>query len=374
MIDITLSLSFYYKTVNELIARVYFQEIRSSFYPSTFLKFIVVERSLTNKQTTIMEYYYNNITKKRKEVEQQENQQQSLNNNNINIDNNNNNNNNNNVIPDDFEFDFLDNDEINNNNINNNNNNIDNIDNNNSPKKLKPSLPILVSPGKDQSTIISNEKEHELFLIPTLLPELVTKDIGSNSIIHWCRNFLKRDQAGILFRHLMNVCKFEQAEMMMRQKPVKLPRLLAWMADKEVTEKGYLSSHHMTEWTPPMLKLRECLETLLDTKFDYVLVNYYKDGHDHIGYHSDKEARDPETMTIASLSLGTTRRFLLRNIKTNETIEYSLEPGSLIVMDQQTQVHWKHCIPKELKVITSRINLTFRRKGSRDKPPLGSYI
>ncbi|CAF3374354.1 unnamed protein product [Rotaria sp. Silwood2] len=45
--------------------------------------------------------------------------------------------------------------------------------------------------------------------------------------------------------------------------------------------------------------------------------------------------------------------------------EFELSNGSLIVMLGETQLHWKHSIPKERRITTPRLNLTFRIK--RDK-------
>jgi len=52
----------------------------------------------------------------------------------------------------------------------------------------------------------------------------------------------------------------------------------------------------------------------------------------------------------------------MKNIENPKIIkEYSLTCGSLIVMDGKTQNYWKHSIPKEMKILTPRINLTFRQ-------------
>lgn len=67
---------------------------------------------------------------------------------------------------------------------------------------------------------------------------------------------------------------------------------------------------------------------------------------------------------IASVSLGHTRRFLVKSKdkeKESGVVEYSLTPGSLVVMGGDMQKHWKHSVPKELRVKETRINLTFRK-------------
>jgi len=92
----------------------------------------------------------------------------------------------------------------------------------------------------------------------------------------------------------------------------------------------------------------------------YAQLNYYRDGKDYIGWHTDKEMKENDI--IVSISLGTTRRFQFMNIKDNNIkYELSLEPGSLLVFDTIVgKKEWKHRIPKELKVKDGRINITFR--------------
>jgi len=114
--------------------------------------------------------------------------------------------------------------------------------------------------------------------------------------------------------------------------------------------------------------VKKDIEDLLENRcnFDYVLVNYYRDGKDYIGFHADNEASGVSPThgaknIVASISLGQPRRFLLRHKKKKlPQLEYSLTPGSLIVMEGETQTFWKHSVPKELRVTQSRINLTFR--------------
>eukprot|EP01132_Coremiostelium_polycephalum_P000454 gene454-574_t len=154
---------------------------------------------------------------------------------------------------------------------------------------------------------------------------------------------------------------YEHSEIQMWGKQIKLPRLQSCMADPDVRPLIY-QKQQAFPWTEPMLHLKTTLEELLNCKFDFVLINFYRDGRDYIGFHSDREAIDLDCRTIASVSLGATRRFLLRHIKSKEQTEYSLNNGALIVMDGECQKHYKHSVPKELKILQPRINLTFRKR------------
>ena len=76
-------------------------------------------------------------------------------------------------------------------------------------------------------------------------------------------------------------------------------------------------------------RLRERAEALSGTSFNAVLANFYRDGRDSVGWHSDSEAGLGDCPTIASLSLGGTRRFQFRHRKTKETITLELKTGHL---------------------------------------------
>ena len=99
---------------------------------------------------------------------------------------------------------------------------------------------------------------------------------------------------------------------------------------------------------------------------NYAQLNYYRDGQDYIGWHSDSEVEKGDL--IASISLGAERKFSLRHkdYKTNDDIpkyNFKLGNGSLLIMDYNTaNKYWKHCLPKMKNISDGRINITFRDK------------
>jgi alkylated DNA repair dioxygenase AlkB len=97
--------------------------------------------------------------------------------------------------------------------------------------------------------------------------------------------------------------------------------------------------------------------------FNSVLVNLYRDGQDSMGYHADDEPELGPEPVIAAVSLGATRRFILRARRkkgTTPPTELALGHGSLLVMKGTTQRDWVHAVPKERAVTDRRMNLTFR--------------
>jgi alkylated DNA repair dioxygenase AlkB len=176
-----------------------------------------------------------------------------------------------------------------------------------------------------------------------------------NGLVEYCPQFLTFSFSTLLFKSL-SLLNFEQSEMYMYNKIVKTPRLQAWMGDSDVSASLYTKQHN--PWSEEILILKNKLEEITQFKFNYVLINYYRDGNDYIAYHSDNEAIGEGKNVICSISLGATRKFVLKNkIKK----EFILTDGSLIIMKgDYTQLYWKHTITKTTKIKTPRINLTFR--------------
>ena len=101
----------------------------------------------------------------------------------------------------------------------------------------------------------------------------------------------------------------------------------------------------------------------LNTAFNFnsVLCNYYRNGQDSMGFHSDNEKELGLNPIIASVNFGESRRFIFRR-RDDKTIKHELvlTHGSLLVMSGAMQHHWVHAVPKEPKKTKPRINLTFR--------------
>ena len=140
------------------------------------------------------------------------------------------------------------------------------------------------------------------------------------------------------------------------------PRLTAWHGDPGVEYKYSNIKMISPGWTPLLKSIRDQLEVDLNVSFNSVLVNLYRDGNDHMSYHADDEKSLGLNPTIASLSFGATRKFLLKHRykKEVETISLNLESHSLLVMQNELQHFWLHKIAKNPKEKSERLNLTFR--------------
>jgi alkylated DNA repair dioxygenase AlkB len=120
-------------------------------------------------------------------------------------------------------------------------------------------------------------------------------------------------------------------------------------------------------WTETLSAIRTRVEDATQTKFNSVLLNYYRNQNDSMGLHSDDEPELGPQPVIASVSLGERRTFILKHKRRRDLkpVRLPLESGSLLLMKGDTQLNWKHGIHKESRPCGPRVNLTFRRIYSR---------
>lgn len=60
----------------------------------------------------------------------------------------------------------------------------------------------------------------------------------------------------------------------------------------------------LVSWTPTALKIKERIEELVQQKLNHALIQYYKNGSDNIGEHSDKTLDILLGSNIVNFSLG----------------------------------------------------------------------
>ena len=154
---------------------------------------------------------------------------------------------------------------------------------------------------------------------------------------------------------------WKQQVLKMYNKEVLTPRLTAWYGDKG-TDYSYTGSvSNPIPWTPELLEIKRIVEPLAGTKFNSVLLNYYRDANDSVAWHSDKESVLGKHPVIASVSFGQVRSFDIRNKEDhNEKYSVRLEHGSFLLMKSGLQEKWEHRIAKSTKTMGPRVNLTFR--------------
>ncbi|KAK9834792.1 hypothetical protein WJX74_010721 [Apatococcus lobatus] len=166
---------------------------------------------------------------------------------------------------------------------------------------------------------------------------------------------------GKRFADLQKKVNWLQKEITVMGRKVMQPREIAYMADN-----GLRYTYSKTQLEPEAFPtevqdIKNQVERLANARFNCCLLNHYRDGKDNLGWHSDNEKLFGPKPTIASVSLGARRDFVLRrNSDHSQKWKCSLGEGDILIMKGRTQSDWMHSIPKRSSC-GPRINLTFRR-------------
>lgn len=172
--------------------------------------------------------------------------------------------------------------------------------------------------------------------------------------------FFKED----VFARLVEETPWKQDKMKIYGREVEFPRLTAWYGD---SDEVYVYSGVVNVPVPfssLLNAIKQSAEQQCGYQFNTALLNYYRDGNDSMGWHSDDESELGTNPVIASVSFGASRVFRFKH-KTQKDAKVSVElhNGDLLIMRGTTQHHWLHQVPKTAKKPGPRINITFRRIG-----------
>lgn len=118
---------------------------------------------------------------------------------------------------------------------------------------------------------------------------------------------------------------------------------------------------------PELAQISNKVSEYSKTQFDVCLANYYADGNEKFNFHADNEEIG-KVSPICSLSFGAERKFYFRSkhnpSENNNEIETEcvvLEHGSLLIIPSICHTYYLHALPRDNKIKTPRINLTFRK-------------
>ena len=184
--------------------------------------------------------------------------------------------------------------------------------------------------------------------------------LPGDGIVNYFAQVLQPQQATKYFEQLMDTVPWKNDEVVIFGKHIITKRKVAWFGDSNFSYTYSNTTKQATIWTKELLELKNLAEEKCQTTFNSCLLNLYHNGAEGMGWHSDDEKSLQNECTIASLSLGAERKFLLKHKQTKQAVSVQLQNGSLLAMKGATQTNWLHSLPKTTRVSTARINLTFR--------------
>jgi alkylated DNA repair dioxygenase AlkB len=137
------------------------------------------------------------------------------------------------------------------------------------------------------------------------------------------------------------------------------PMVRMW--DKQLQQPRLNGSLPVDDRPAVVEEMRDALSERYDIEFLSIGANLYRDGRDSVAWHGDRVARTLPHATIAIVSLGGPRRFLLRPKGGGRSVRFDLASGDLLAMGGSCQRTWQHCVPKVARA-EPRISLTFRHR------------
>lgn len=161
--------------------------------------------------------------------------------------------------------------------------------------------------------------------------------------------FLAADEAAAWFTILHAGIPWRAERRLMYERELDVPRLLA--------------SYRLDDarLPAPLGEAARRVAERVGAPFNSVGLNLYRDQHDSVAMHNDRLGDLVEGQPIALLSFGETRSLQIRAKRPpRRQLQVDLAPGSLLVMDYATQLHYDHGIPKEKVRLGPRISLAFR--------------
>jgi len=181
-------------------------------------------------------------------------------------------------------------------------------------------------------------------------------------------DFLTAEEASVLQLAIVRDIAWAEHEIVIFGKRHVSPRLTAFVADAGVAYSYSGISMIGEGWPSVLVPLRDRVSIAVGATFNSVLLNLYRDGNDSMGYHADDEPELGTHPVIASVSMGSVRRFRMKprtggggaSGPSVGGVACDLPHGSLLVMKGDSQQGYRHAIMKTKKPVAPRLNLTFR--------------
>src|SRR5689334_6359766 len=118
------------------------------------------------------------------------------------------------------------------------------------------------------------------------------------------RNFFNVSDSSALFEELSQNIAWQHQNIKIAGKSIPIPRLTAWYGDPGTSYSYSGITVNPLPWTPALLQIKARVETVAETRFNSVLLNFYRTEQDSVAWHSDDEKELGTNPVIASVSFG----------------------------------------------------------------------
>ena len=119
---------------------------------------------------------------------------------------------------------------------------------------------------------------------------------------------------------------------------------------------------------PALVAACDALSEHYGIRYDNLWLNLYRGGEDSTGWRRNRfSCRRPECI-VPVLTLGATRRFLLKPRAGGPSIALHPSAGDLVVMGGRCQEEWVHSVPKAPGTLGARISVNFQSSEQARRP------
>ena len=184
--------------------------------------------------------------------------------------------------------------------------------------------------------------------------------LPNDGVVNYYGPLFSLNESEHYMQSLLNKVEWKNDEVVVLGKRIITQRKTAWYGDKSYEYTYSNTTKYALPWIDELVELRKIIEQHSNETFNSCLLNLYHNGNEGMTWHSDGEKDLKPNSAIGSLSFGAERSFSFKHKKNKEKISLVLQQGSFLVMKDETQKNWLHCLPKTKKQISPRINLTFR--------------
>jgi alkylated DNA repair dioxygenase AlkB len=183
---------------------------------------------------------------------------------------------------------------------------------------------------------------------------------GERGRVTYQPRFLPIVESDVYFAALREGIDWHARRRVMYEREVDVPRLTAHFALDELVF-GELPEGIAPPATAVLREAASRVAQAVGAPFNSIGLNFYRDGNDSVAPHNDRLQELVAGQPIALLSLGATRRMLIRSKRPGEpAVPVDLEAGSLLVMSYASQVHYTHGVAKTRARVGPRISVAFR--------------
>jgi alkylated DNA repair dioxygenase AlkB len=169
-------------------------------------------------------------------------------------------------------------------------------------------------------------------------------ELDAHSWVEHVPNWLAADRE--LFEELIRTAGWEQRE--------------RWMYNRRLAEPRLTAEYQDVSQAPQQLRTVTAeLAARYAVDYRFIWLNLYRDQRDSTSWHGDPIGKRQETSTVPVLSLGATRRFLIKPAQGGKSLSFTVASGDLIVMGGRAQRDWRHCVPKQQTPAGPRISINF---------------